>query len=268
MLKFAGYRADNPQVQAAHDQAFIDYISFKPEAAAELVDTLYRAHCQELLQLEKQVQADASEGGVRMREFLQVLRHSILAWIVSTTARPRDRFGLIAADRPIKRLLCAPAFTKHLEPLLGTTAYAELAAAVRSYEEYELRLGPLANVGAEERRTRLALMETEQRLTARIDAPRSEEKAAECRQLGMKFHEIVRPLHAAEGEEWSLFDTMASCRRPGDVHHCVEMTSSAPQSLLNRTTGLWPLSTQEGGREGGRLRRLRHPLLKLRTTWR
>ena len=63
--------------------------------------------------------------------------------------RKRTAFCAIAADRPIKRLLCAAVFTKHLNPLLGTTVYTELAATVCRYEEYEIGLGELANYGAD-----------------------------------------------------------------------------------------------------------------------
>ena len=178
MNKRAGYRGTSPQIQAAHDKASYDYMYERPKDRQEAVDTLYRAHREEMLQQEELAAADQTEGGQRMREFFTVVRHCIFEWIVSTVARPRDRMGLIAADRPIKRLLCASVFTKHLIPLLGTVVYAEIASSVLKYEEEEISLGQMANYSETELRDALRIAEMERRLTVRIDAPYCERKAA------------------------------------------------------------------------------------------
>ena len=121
-----------------------------------------------MLRVEAEALADTSEAGERMREFLNVVRHCIFVWIVSTTARPRDRFGYIAAERPAKRALCAAVFTRHLDPLLETTEYRDLKAMVVKLEEEEIGLGALANRGAEGRCLSLQISASSSHLSAQI----------------------------------------------------------------------------------------------------
>lgn len=91
MLNSVGYRGTDPQMLASHVETLLEYMYERQEEAIELVNILYRAHRPELLELEHAVANDTTEAGDRVREFLHYLRHSILAWVVSTTARPRTR---------------------------------------------------------------------------------------------------------------------------------------------------------------------------------
>ena len=91
MLNGAGYRGTDPQMLAADDKALLEYLYDRSEEAATLVDILYRKHRPEMLLLEQQAANDPSEAGLRVREFLHYVRHSVLSWVVSTAARPRTR---------------------------------------------------------------------------------------------------------------------------------------------------------------------------------
>ena len=162
MLQRAGYSGTKPEVLSAYDKVFYEITYGNANVTGEeLVDCLWRTHRpddsskgSQWLTLEEQVCRDNSEGGMRLSEFFTVVRHSMLLWVVSTAARPRDRFGQIDTTRPIKRFIVAPEFTAHLTDLFETDAYARLVALVRSKEEEELALGELAQCGAEERHVR------------------------------------------------------------------------------------------------------------------
>eukprot|EP00966_Prymnesium_polylepis_P065412 1518379-Prymnesium_polylepis.1 len=80
----AGYRGTDPEMQAAHDRALCELLYVSPDQGRALVDILYRQHRPELLALEAQAQADVTEAGARMREFLHYVRFCILSWVVST----------------------------------------------------------------------------------------------------------------------------------------------------------------------------------------
>ena len=159
MLQRAGYSGTKTEVLSAYDKVFYEITYGNANVTGEeLVDCLWRTHRpddsskgSQWLTLEEQVCRDNSEGGMRLSEFFTVVRHSMLLWVVSTAARPRDRFGQIDTTRPIKRFIVAPEFTAHLTDLFETDAYARLVALVRSKEEEELALGELAQCGAEER---------------------------------------------------------------------------------------------------------------------
>ena len=167
MLAGAEYDGTDPEMLAAHDRVFYEYMwsggddgVFAGKAGA-LVDALYRDRRPEILELEKQAQArkaserslpsSAEPPGTRILEFLHVMRHCIFVWIVTTTASPRDRFGYIAAARTVKRDLCAAEFVAHLAPILNSPEYAELAMAVRAAEDEELAMGTDANKGEDAR---------------------------------------------------------------------------------------------------------------------
>jgi len=163
-LKGAGYRPD-PQTQAAHVKVLYQYEAEAKESGRALVDALYRKHRPgELLELEAEAAEDATEAGERMRTWLHVVRHCILAWIVSCVARPRDRWGYIDAELSAKRHQVALPLRTHLDVLLGTEEFLKLEAVERSFEDEELRMGELAQRGGEERRTRAQLTGMERRI--------------------------------------------------------------------------------------------------------
>lgn len=179
ILMCAGYRGTSPEMQAAHDVALCALLNEHPQDAREVVDVLYRHWRGELLALEEtaanaqaqEVRDKKGDGpGHRMVEFLHWLRYCVLSWIVSSAARPRDRMGLIDADRDVKRTLMAPAFTAHLQPLLKTSVYARVAALVRAKEDLELRAGPLAQRTASEARLAMQANASEARLAQQVAA--------------------------------------------------------------------------------------------------
>ena len=173
MLAGAGYDGTDPEVQAAHDRIFYKYMWSGGDAGVfggdggALVDALYRAHRPEMLELEKRARdlaasertlpPSAPRPGESVLDFLHVVRHCILVWIVTTTARPRDRFGYINAGGKVKRDLCAAEFTAHLAPILSTPEYAALATETRAAEEEEISIGRIANKGADARDIQLQM---------------------------------------------------------------------------------------------------------------
>ena len=170
MLMGAGYRGTDPEMQAAHDRALCELLYVSPDQGRALVDILYRQHRPELLALEAQAQADVTEAGARMREFLHYVRFCILSWVVSTVARPRDRLGFIDAERPPKRFLVAAVFTEHLKPLIGTSEFTALETLVRRHEQHEISLGALAQRGAQEQRLSLQMGGVAQAAADRVDS--------------------------------------------------------------------------------------------------
>ena len=65
--------------------------------AHQVVTKLYESHRPELLLLEKD-----AKPGTPLFDWLYMIRHCITAWVVSTCARPQDRFGYILKDLPTK----------------------------------------------------------------------------------------------------------------------------------------------------------------------
>eukprot|EP00966_Prymnesium_polylepis_P089230 2065786-Prymnesium_polylepis.1 len=122
------------------------------ERGKTLVDSLYRTHRPELLALEAEVASDTSHAGERMRRWLTVVRHCIMAWLVSCVARPRDRWGYIDVEQPQKRQLVAAVFRSHFDCLLDTPDFQQLEATVRAFEAAEVEMGDLAKHGGMERR--------------------------------------------------------------------------------------------------------------------
>lgn len=179
MLLRSGYLGTNPQIQAAHDRAQCEFMYERLADTKTIVDLLYLAHRKEILTKEREAleakERERAEGnyygpGHRVTEFYTVVRHCIFTWVVSTVARQRDRMGLIIEGSKVKRELCAPEFIAHLAPLLGTPLYNALAVTVRRYEDEEIALGPLANVGAEERRTALRVQQSEKHVIDKLDS--------------------------------------------------------------------------------------------------
>jgi hypothetical protein len=82
-----------------------------------LVTILYQKWRPELLVLERAASADTTSAGERMRTWLHMVRHCILAWIVSTAARPRDRFGEILKDLPTKADIVSPDISSHMDAI-------------------------------------------------------------------------------------------------------------------------------------------------------
>lgn len=174
MLTGAGYRGTEPEMQAAHDRALLDLLYEHPDQAQELVDKLYRHHRPELLTLEADAANEKTEAGTRMNEFLHYVRICILSWIVSTTARPRRRLGLIAAGRPVKLFLVAPVFTEHLKPILASKEYAFAKGLTLRHEEYELSIGEMAQRSEEERRISLQIGSLPDKIVASISDARTD----------------------------------------------------------------------------------------------
>ena len=150
MLNRANYNGTKPQMQAAHDKAFSEYL--QADKGRVLVDILIREHRPAFFTLEQEAlkrKTEESEDGPghRIVECLTWIRHCLLSWIVSTAARPRSRLGLIIPRGQLKRDVVCAEFTRHLTALLKTHEYAQMEARVRFYEDAEIQLGPLANRG-------------------------------------------------------------------------------------------------------------------------
>ena len=191
MLNSVGYHGTDPQILASHVETLLEYMYERQTEATELVNVLYQTLRPELLNLENAAANDTSEAGHRVREFLHYVRHSMLAWIVSTTARPRTRdqvsfkpppfvesiltlshsstgLGLIDTDRQQKRFLVAAVYTRHLKCLVSTSQYTALQDIQRRREEYEISLGELAQCGAQERRNALRMTSQFQKLPQQL----------------------------------------------------------------------------------------------------
>ena len=123
VLGGAGYNKD-PGEQAAHVQALYSEIDTYGEI---LVTLLYQHWRPELLALEKAAKTNTTEAGERMRTWLHMVRHCITAWVVSTAARPRDRFGYILAACDTKADIVSPSLSAHMDAIYDTDEYAELA---------------------------------------------------------------------------------------------------------------------------------------------
>ena len=119
-----------------------------------LVTLLYQAWRPELLDLEKAAAADKTTAGERMRTWLHMVRHCILAWIVSTAARPRDRFGCILVSCDTKGEIVSSDISSHMDAIYDTAEYTEMAGYLREYERQEIARGDLVQRGGSERRTR------------------------------------------------------------------------------------------------------------------
>jgi hypothetical protein len=122
MLNSVGYRGTDPQMLASHVETLLEYMYERHDEAKELVDILYRTHRPELLDLEHAAAIDTTEAGKRMREFLHYLRHCLLAWIVSTTARPRTR-KCVPSSAPLPL---------HTQSLAISTALQDSVSSIRS----------------------------------------------------------------------------------------------------------------------------------------
>ena len=94
----------------------------------------------------------------------------MLAWIVSSAARPRDVWGLIDAERPAKRRLVDVQLRSHLDCLLAMDEFHTLQETVLSVEQTEIDMGPNANLPAGERRTLGALAALEERMPGKVAA--------------------------------------------------------------------------------------------------
>ena len=129
-----------------------------------LVTLLYQAWRPELLDLERDAKADKTTAGERMRTWLHMVRHCILAWIVSTAARPRDRFGCILVSCDTKGEIVSSDISSHMDAIYDTAEYAEMAGCLRDYERQEIARGDLVQRGGSERRTREDIAELGRRM--------------------------------------------------------------------------------------------------------
>lgn len=146
----AGYAAE-PEVMAAHIQALYQELN---GFAHQVVTKLYESHRPGLIQLEK-----GAKPGTPLFDWLHMVRHCITAWVVSTCARPRDRFGYILKDMPTKGEIVADAFYSHMEAVDDTEEYEILMRVVRAFEDKEFALGDLAHRAGPERRVRQDISE-------------------------------------------------------------------------------------------------------------
>ena len=151
VLGGAGYSRD-PEELAAHVKGL--YLIMDLPVGEILVTLLYERWRPELLALEKDAAADKTTAGERMRTWLHMVRHCILAWIVSTAARPRDRFGCILAKCDTKGEIVSSDLSWHMDAIYDTSEYAEMAKLVREYEDQEIGRGDIVQRGGSERRTR------------------------------------------------------------------------------------------------------------------
>ena len=157
VLQGAGYQPKDTQVQAAHIKLLHEYLWDQDSVGNKLVSMLYREHRPDLLRLEAEAAAEChSDAGVRMSRWLNVVRHCIMTWVVSSVAHPRKYAdGLIDCEKPVKRQILASggrSFVSHLDVLLNTPEFIQLSTAIHSRERTELSMGPAANHGATERR--------------------------------------------------------------------------------------------------------------------
>ena len=88
ILEGAGYNGVDPEMLAAHDLAFYEIMYDGGEygewggKGGKLIDMLYQTCRPELLELEKAAREDKTDAGRNVLEFLHVVRHCILTWIV------------------------------------------------------------------------------------------------------------------------------------------------------------------------------------------
>jgi hypothetical protein len=146
----AGYARD-PEEQAPWVKCLMDMIDTYGEI---LTTMLYKRWRPEILGLEEKAKADKTTAGERMRTWLNMVRHCITAWIVSTCARPRDRFGYIMTDLRTKGDIVAHELQSHMNEIYDTDEYEEMSKHCREYEDREIAGGDLAQRGGSERRTR------------------------------------------------------------------------------------------------------------------
>ena len=151
VLGGAGYSRD-PEEHAAHVKGL--YLMMETPLGEILVTKLYEQHRPELLDLESDAKTDTTVAGERMRTWLHMVRHCMLAWVVSTAARPRDRFGGILASCDTKADIVSSDISSHMNAIYDTEEYEEMAKVVREYEQYEISRGDLVQRGGSERRTR------------------------------------------------------------------------------------------------------------------
>ena len=94
------------------------------------------------------------------------MRTCISALVVSTAARPYDRFGYILADVPSKLDIPSDDFVVIMDAVVDSEAYGNLAAIVCMHESEEIQMGELVRRGGEERRIRVQMAG----LAAKVDA--------------------------------------------------------------------------------------------------
>ena len=132
-----------------------------------LVTKLYEQYRPELLELEDEAKADRTVAGERMRTWLSMVRNCMLAWVVSTAARPRDRFGGILASCATKADIVSSDISSHMDAIYDTDEYEEMVKIVREFEEQEISRGDVAQRGGSERRTREDIAELGRKLEDR-----------------------------------------------------------------------------------------------------
>lgn len=162
MLMGAGYSGKDPEELAAHTKVLYHLIEMRSELVNKILQDLFAEHRPEWLELEKAVEEmpdDPQEETTltkkckqRMKNFIHCVRHMILAWIVSTAARPRDQHSFIDVESLPKRFLMHKAFVSHISSLIGTTEYAEICELVCQEEEVELNSGMRAQRSGTESR--------------------------------------------------------------------------------------------------------------------
>ena len=244
----AGYSVE-PEVMAAHVQALYQELN---GFAFQVVTKLYEAHRPELLQLEKD-----AKPGTPLFDWLYMIRHCITAWVVSTCARPRDRFGYILKDLPTKGEIVADEFYSHMQAVDDTEEYEWLMGVVRSIEDTEIARGDLAHRAGLERRVREDIADLKTTLqassstvaaqsssavaaaastvsTAIVDAASSTSQIQRCRKCRAKpfiqqlQHSCRRPAEA-DPVGWSAADRLHGCAchfNASDNSRCREMADA------------------------------------------
>eukprot|EP00966_Prymnesium_polylepis_P319821 7376249-Prymnesium_polylepis.1 len=95
-------------------------------------------------------------------------------WVVSTAARPLDRFNNIIAvapdggEMPTKGELVSDAFWAHMTAVSESQQYLQILTIVRGFEQVVLAMGDLAHVGASERRTRQQIAQIPEQTAERV----------------------------------------------------------------------------------------------------
>ena len=165
----AGYRGTDPEVLCPQQNLLHCYVAGGEysEDADELMAIAFSSRT-EWAQFCDSASSDNSEAGARGLQWVCVVKHSVLCFIVSCAFRPRDRFGYIDTDMCTKQELLGDAIKKHVNiaAVFSSDAYARLKQRALDFEVAELRMGELANAGAVERRTREQLSGMEDRMTS------------------------------------------------------------------------------------------------------
>ena len=173
-LSGAGYRGSDPEMLAPQVRLLELYLVGEEHSddAEELLRIAFASRLSDWTTLCDDASASNDEQGSKAQRWIEVVKHSVLSFLVGCAFRPRDRFGFIDMDSPIKQRLLGSELVSDARfvAIFESDAYARLLERARLYEQTELDVGELANVGQAERRERAQMSGMEARLSSQLSS--------------------------------------------------------------------------------------------------